>query len=93
MSGHFFVPETVLGGVGNDIFVFGFSHLLIVVQSRGIPVFTLPSPECIEFFNIWKHTKIGRSMCFNLDSIDKLLMDKYFYLSECGTNGKTFWFY
>jgi hypothetical protein len=45
MSGHFLVPETVAGGFGKEILVFGLSHLLIVDQSRGIPVLTLPSPE------------------------------------------------
>ncbi len=50
MSGHFFVPETVAGGFGKEILVFGLIHLLIVDQSLGIPVLTLPSPECRKYF-------------------------------------------
>jgi hypothetical protein len=45
MSGHFFVPGAMLGGIGKEIFVLGLSHLLTVDQSRGIPNFTLPSPK------------------------------------------------
>jgi hypothetical protein len=50
MSGHFFVPEIVAGGFGKEILVFGLIHLLIVDQSLGIPVLTLPSPEYRKYF-------------------------------------------
>ncbi len=57
MSGHFFVPETVAGGFGKEILVFGLIHLLIVDQFLGIPVLTLPYPEyrkMLRIRNIWE---------------------------------------
>ena len=50
MSGHFFVPGAMLGGIGKEIFVLGLSHLFTVDQSRGIPNFTLPSPKEMKMY-------------------------------------------
>jgi hypothetical protein len=58
MSGHFFVPEIVAGGFGKRIFVFGLIHLLIVDQSLGIPVLTLPSPEYGKYFEYAKYGSV-----------------------------------
>jgi hypothetical protein len=73
MSGHFFVPEIAAGGFGKEILVFGLIHLLIVDQSLGIPVLTLPSPEYRKYFEY----AIYGSVCWYLFYRDEHSKNRY----------------